>query len=79
MSSAINQNPPIHHRSNGKKKRPIGSLEAKVLKFNKSICAHCNGSLSQPYDYSWDILSGYLHAVSFETGEARHKKTPIEG
>jgi hypothetical protein len=69
MSGEINQKSPIHHRLNGEKKRPIGSLKAEALKFNKSICTNCNGSLSQPYDYSWAILSRYLHTVSFETGE----------
>lgn len=69
MSGKINQNSPIFHRSNGEKKRPIGSLNAEALKFNKSICVNCNGSLSQPYDYSWSILSCYLYGTSFETGE----------
>jgi hypothetical protein len=69
MSGQPSQSSPIFHRSNGEKKRPIGSLKAEALKFNKSICVNCNGSLSQPYDYSWDTLSTYLSTVSFNTGE----------
>ncbi|ARD22788.1 hypothetical protein [Shewanella japonica] len=69
MSGKPSQTSPIYHRSNGENKRPIGSLKAEALKFNKSICANCNGSLSQPYDYSWDILSTYLSTASFNTGE----------
>lgn len=69
MSGQPSQSSPIYHRSNGEKKRPIGSLKAEALKFNKSICANCNGSLSQPYDYSWDTLSSYLSTASFNTGD----------
>ncbi len=34
----------------GKKNIPIGSFKNDRLKFEKSICPTCNGSLTQPYD-----------------------------
>ena len=69
VSGTVNQQSPIYHRANGIKKRPIGSLKAEALKFDKSICANCNGSLTQPYDYSWDVLADYLSKNKIEVGQ----------
>jgi len=60
------QTKPIFHRINGIRKRAIGSLNASALKYPKSICAACNGSLTQPYDHAWTKLSGFLHTHSQE-------------
>lgn len=68
MSGTVNPTSPIYHRVSGEKKRPIGSLKAEALKFDKNLCGACNSSLSQPHDYAWDVLASYLHEVSFETG-----------
>ncbi len=69
MNSEIDQDTPIYHRTNGVKKRPIGSLKAEALKFDKNICSTCNGSLSQQHDYAWEIFSKNLRDRSFATGE----------
>ncbi len=69
VSGTVNQKTPIYHRVSGIKKRPIGSLKAEALKFEKSICATCNGALTQPHDYSWDILSSFLAGNVVEVGE----------
>lgn len=60
MSDSVSQKNPIYHRRNGNIKRPIGSLNSNAFKYNKSICANCNGTLTQPYDYSWSQLSNYI-------------------
>ncbi|EMK3395968.1 hypothetical protein V8065_004626 [Vibrio parahaemolyticus] len=69
VSGAVNQKTPIYHRVSGTQKRPIGSLKAEALKFEKSICATCNGALTQPHDYSWDIFSSYLAGNVVEVGK----------
>lgn len=66
QSPEVTQTKPIFHRKNGIKKRSIGSLDALALKYPKSICAVCNGSLTQPYDHAWAKLSGFLHTHSQE-------------
>jgi hypothetical protein len=41
----------------------IGSSRANRLKFAKSICAECNGTRTQPYDFAWQRLLTYLLAT----------------
>lgn len=79
VSGAVNQKSPIYHRVSGIKKRPIGSLKAEALKFEKSICATCNGSLTQPHDYSWNILSSYLAENVIEVGKEIDLTNVFEG
>ena len=69
MNGEINQETPIYHRANGVKKRPIRSLKAEALKFDKNICSTCNGSLTQQHDYAWENFAKYLRGRSFATGE----------
>lgn len=61
---AVSQTKPVLHRTNGIRKRPIGSHKADGLKYPKSICAICNGALTQPYDYAWETLSDFLFTHS---------------
>ncbi|GIB63465.1 hypothetical protein VCSRO93_3604 [Vibrio cholerae] len=60
----VNQQSPIYHRKNGEQKRPIGSLNAEALKYEKSICSNCNGGLTQRHDESWRTLSNTLMSLA---------------
>lgn len=62
--SEISPQKPIFHRVNGIVKRPIRSFKSEAFKYPKSICAACNGTLTQPYDYAWGKLSKFLYTNS---------------
>ncbi len=46
------------HRLNS----PVKSLDAKILKSPKFICAYCNGTRTQPHDRAWEYMSDWLRA-----------------
>jgi len=41
---------------------PIISIKSDKLTFEHLICSKCNNERTQPYDYSWEILSEYLQS-----------------
>ncbi len=68
----VSQRLPLYHRVNGVIKRPIGSTNADAFKYPKSICAICNGALTQPHDGSWEKLSEFM---SNHSTEIKNRKT----
>ena len=39
---------------------PVNSLNSKKLKFEKSLCSHCNHTLTQPHDFAWEEFSSKI-------------------
>ena len=58
--STPTQAKPIYLNSAGTKPRPIRSLNAKVLKSPRLICANCNNTRTQPHDRAWERISKSL-------------------
>ena len=52
-----NQAAPLFYHDANVKNRPVGSLDAKVLKSPGRLCAACNNARTQPYDLAWEKLS----------------------
>lgn len=57
---APTQAAPLFYHDGRVKNRRVGSLDAKVLKSPARLCANCNNSRTQPYDFAWENLSGAL-------------------
>jgi hypothetical protein len=51
------------------KNRIIQSIDSKYLKSSARMCGKCNNERSQPYDKSWESLSGWLRS--------NHRYTPV--
>lgn len=47
-------------RVNGKRNIGVGSFKNNNFKFKKSICKHCNNTLTQPYD---DAFDGFIRKL----------------
>ena len=54
------QEQPFFYHDLKKANRPVGSLNAKLLKSPVQICAHCNSTRSQPHDRAWEQMSDWL-------------------
>lgn len=54
------QTEPLYFHNAKMKNRPIGSLNAKVLKSPSLICANCNNAHTQPHDRAWEQMSRFL-------------------
>ncbi|MFO0389463.1 MAG: hypothetical protein ACK502_07080 [Alphaproteobacteria bacterium] len=59
----VTQADALYFHDNKRKNKPIGSLNAKLLKLS-SICAYCNNTRTQPYDNAWENLSGALRKLN---------------
>jgi hypothetical protein len=57
-----NQRDPFYFHDAARRNKPVGSLDAKVLKYSKVLCERCNNARTQPHDLAWQDLSGYLRA-----------------
>lgn len=57
----VRQDTPLYFHTEKSKNIPIGSLKSKRLKSNALICNHCNSSVTQLHDRSWENLSKYLN------------------
>jgi len=57
---APTQTAPLFYHDGIRKNRPVGSLNAKVLKSSARLCANCNNVRTQPYDFAWAKLSKAL-------------------
>jgi hypothetical protein len=44
----------------GTTKHDFSGPKSPVVKFAPSLCAHCNGARSQPFDRAWDLLGAHL-------------------
>jgi hypothetical protein len=54
------QEKPFYFHDAGRINQPIRSLNAKILKLEKVLCAPCNGTLTQPHDRAWARMSEWL-------------------
>ena len=54
------QTQPLFFHDRNKKNRPVGSLNAKLLKSPDRICHFCNTTRTQPHDRAWETLSKFF-------------------
>src|SRR5882757_8036669 len=53
------QEAPFYYHDLHKANRPVGSLDAKILKSPVRICADCNTARTQPHDRAWEHMSDW--------------------
>jgi hypothetical protein len=56
----VTQVRPLFLNDANNKNRVVGSLKSDRLKWPRSMCTHCNGTRTQPYDTAWEHLSQAL-------------------
>src|ERR1700754_1532115 len=54
------QEQPFFYHDLEKPNRPVGSLNAKILKSPIRLCEHCNSTRTQPHDRAWEHMSDWL-------------------
>jgi hypothetical protein len=54
------QDQPFYFHDLERKNKPVGSLNAKILKAPIRICAECNTTRTQPHDRAWEEMSDTL-------------------
>lgn len=59
---------PFYYHDLHKANRPVGSLDAKILKSPVRICAYCNNTRTQPHDRAWEAMSDRLRSRRLEVG-----------
>lgn len=59
---------PFYYHDLHKPNRPVGSLDAKILKSPVRICAHCNTTRTQPHDRAWETMSDQLRSRRLTIG-----------
>jgi hypothetical protein len=64
----VTQDNPLYYHDEKRTNKPIGSLDAKILKSSSRICPNCNTTRTQPHDRAWDTLRDAL----------RHRRPPLE-
>jgi hypothetical protein len=60
---------PFFYHDLHKANRPIGSLDAKILKSPVRICAQCNNARTQPHDRAWEEMSDRLRSRRIRVGQ----------
>jgi hypothetical protein len=63
------QTQPFYYHDLHKANRPVGSLDAKILKSPVRICAHCNNTRTQPHDFAWEEMSDRLRSRQIRVGQ----------
>lgn len=56
----VNQSAPIYRHSKDQRNLPVRGANAANLKFNPSLCKHCNNARTQPHDRAWEALSAAI-------------------
>jgi hypothetical protein len=56
----VTQQASLYFHREDRASKPIGSLDARILKSPSRICAHCNNARTQPHDRAWETLSNFL-------------------
>jgi hypothetical protein len=51
---------PFYYHDLHKRNRPVGSLDARILKSPVRICSSCNSARTQPHDQAWERMSDWL-------------------
>jgi hypothetical protein len=64
------QEEPFFYHDLHKANRPVGSLDAKMLKSPVRICAHCNNTRTQPHDRAWEAMSDRLRSRRLAVGQS---------
>jgi hypothetical protein len=54
------QTAPFYYHDLERLNRPVGSLDATILKSPVRICADCNTARTQPHDFAWEHMSDWL-------------------
>jgi hypothetical protein len=54
------QEEPFYYSDLERLNRPVGSLDAKILKAPIRICTECNTTRTQPHDRAWEHMSKWL-------------------
>jgi hypothetical protein len=63
------QEEPFYYHDLHKRNRPVGSLDAKILKNPVRICSHCNNARTQPHDFAWEAMSDRLRLRRLKVGQ----------
>jgi hypothetical protein len=63
------QQAPFFYHDLHKANRPVGSLDAKILKSPVRICSHCNSARTQPHDRAWETMSDRLRSRRLAIGQ----------
>jgi hypothetical protein len=63
------QEEPFYFHDLERRNRPVGSLNAKILKAPIRICAECNTTRTQPHDRAWEQMSDRLRARRLKVGQ----------
>jgi hypothetical protein len=63
------QTQPFYYHDLHKANRPVGSLDAKILKSPVRICAYCNNTRTQPHDFAWEEMSDRLRSRQIRVGQ----------
>ncbi len=63
----VTQKTPIYTKDIQGNPVSAGSLKSDKLKFVQKICHECNTTRTQPYDFSWEILSERLQEIDANT------------
>jgi hypothetical protein len=59
---------PFYYHNLHQANRPVGSLDAKILKSPVRICAYCNNTRTQPHDRAWEGMSDRLRSRRMAVG-----------
>ncbi|QOZ24094.1 hypothetical protein XH93_11290 [Bradyrhizobium sp. CCBAU 51753] len=63
------QQAPFFYHYLHKANRPVGSLDAKILKSPVRICSQCNSTRTQPHDRAWETMSDRLRSRRLTVGQ----------
>lgn len=63
------QEQPFYYSDLERRNRPVGSLDAKILRAPIRICAECNTTRTQPHDRAWEQMSDRLRARQLKVGQ----------
>jgi hypothetical protein len=58
----IRQAQSLYWNAVSQRNQRVKGLDARVLKFNDTLCSRCNNERTQPYDRAWEALSAYLRS-----------------
>lgn len=62
------QSRPFYFHDLERRNKPVGSLDAKILKAPVRICEACNTARTQPHDRAWEHMSDQLRSRRLKIG-----------
>lgn len=63
------QSQPFFYQDLQRRNRPVGSLDATILKNPIRICSECNNARTQPHDLAWEAMSDWLRSQQLRVGQ----------